>query len=136
MKKLLVKYLNSYFDRHYNNKNYKSYLFHRWLAQLVSTCVPSRFITKIDTYLFDIAGVVYERPHVQLTDVFHVGQNIYIVTTMPSEWIGKGGKYIRSLEHAINYNIEGVKVYDFKLHIIEDLQCNYEIRTIITSANY
>ena len=133
MKRLLTKYLNYYFCKHYNNKNYKSYLFHRWLAQLIYTYIPIIYCSNIDSYLFDFAGVVYECPQAQLTDVFHVGNIIYIVTTTPGEWIGKKGKFISDLEHSINYNLEGIKIHDFKLRIIEDCQCHYKIRTIIST---
>ena len=101
----------------------KHYYFLRWLADLV----------KDNGQLEDVCSGVASwicvndentlLPH--LSDLFVVGNNVYIVTYRPGLWIGKSGKTVGSLEHSLNHNINDEKINDYHIRFIEWLKEPY-----------
>ena len=56
----------------------------------------------------------------QLTDIIVLGNDVYLYTRRPGMWIGKSGSTLKSLEDRMNHNLDGVRIHDYKIHIIED----------------
>lgn len=53
-------------------------------------------------------------------DLFVINNRIYLITQRPGIWIGKGGAYIDELTKTINYNVDGKKIYDYHIDLVED----------------
>ena len=56
----------------------------------------------------------------QLTDILVLGNDVYLYTTRPGLWIGKSGSTLKSLEDRMNHNLDGEKIHDYSINIIED----------------
>ena len=56
----------------------------------------------------------------QLTDIIVLENDVYLYTKRPGWWIGKSGSTLKSLEDTMNTNIDGERIRDYKIHIIED----------------
>lgn len=118
MKRLLEKYLLKKI-RH-NNREYKRYLFLRWLAEFVKKddMETSSVMCGIAAYIFE----KYQRLADKFSDVFIVGNKVFIVTTRPGMWIGKGGETINAIEKTLNVNRDGKKVSNYEIELIEDVK--------------
>ena len=116
MKKLFINFIE---NRIVNPRKY-NYLFYRWLLGLI--------IDKDETenVFFKIAYYLNNKREFlsyDFTDIFILNNNVYIYTTRPGLWIGKGGKEIDDLENCINYNYNGeTKLHDYHIRIIEDTE--------------
>ena len=56
----------------------------------------------------------------QLTDILVLGNDVYLYTKRPGIWIGKFGSTLKSLEDRVNHNLDGDKIHDYSINIIED----------------
>lgn len=56
----------------------------------------------------------------QLTDILVLGNDVYLYTRRPGLWIGKSGSTLKSLEDRMNHNLDGEKIHDYIINIIED----------------
>ena len=56
----------------------------------------------------------------QLTDIIVLGNDVYLYTKRPGMWIGKSGSTLKSLEDRMNHNLDGVRIHDYRINIIED----------------
>ena len=56
----------------------------------------------------------------QLTDILVLGNDVYLYTKRPGIWIGKFGSTLKSLEDRVNHNLDGEKIHDYSINIIED----------------
>ena len=114
MKKLIRKYLINKFE----NRKLKRFYFLRWLVDIITN--------KSDLYfLLDCIAlwmVKQKSIHLRFTDIFLVGNNLYVYTPNPGDWIGKGGKTIDDFETFINDTL-GEK---YRVNIIEDRDSLYK----------
>ena len=69
----------------------------------------------------------------QLTDILVLENDVYLYTKRPGMWIGKSGSTLKSLEDRMNHNLDGERIHDYKIHIIEDKD---SIFTMISTAYY
>ena len=69
----------------------------------------------------------------QLTDILVLGNDVYLYTKRPGMWIGKSGSTLKSLEDRMNHNLDGERIHDYKIHIIEDKD---SIFNMISTAHY
>ena len=56
----------------------------------------------------------------QLTEILVLGNDVYLYTKRPGIWIGKFGSTLKSLEDRVNHNLDGDKIHDYSINIIED----------------
>ena len=130
-KKLIEKYLKKHLTAHP-----KHYYFLRWLSSLVEDK------NKLVDVYGSIAGYFYHKQndltytnvmeYMHFTDIFVVDNNVYIYTQRPGMWIGKSGQTIDSVQDRMNLNVNGQKVHDYKIYLIEDLDsADKYIRTTI-----
>lgn len=119
LKKILINWINKHINKGYN------YLFMRWFASLVEDKDSVNYVLyKIyknyspESQLF--TNVVYSN---RFTDIFIVGNVIYIYTMRPGLWIGTRGTEIDTLLHVINYT-NYVKVNNYTIQLIEDKGTN------------
>ena len=108
-------------------KNYRKYLFWRWITYLLKNKKKERQI------ICSVAGYLYKSDphgHKVYTDIFFLYDTLYIVTRRPGLWIGKGGEGIDKLQEAIKEEI--------RIRIIEDnATSQYHIPGFFTVfANY
>lgn len=118
MKRLLEKYLLKKI-RH-NNREYKRYLFLRWLAEFVkdNNIETTSVVCGIAAYIYYEYNQLYDT----LTDMFIVGNKVFIVTTRPGMWIGKSGETIEAIKKELNFDKNGQKISDYEIGIIEDIK--------------
>ena len=69
----------------------------------------------------------------QLTDILVLGNDVYLYTKRPGIWIGKFGSTLKSLEDRVNHNLDGDKIHDYSINIIEDKD---SIFNMISSTQY
>ena len=69
----------------------------------------------------------------QLTDIIVLENDVYLYTKRPGWWIGKSGSTLKSLEDTMNTNIDGERIRDYKIRIIEDKD---SIFNMISSTQY
>lgn len=69
----------------------------------------------------------------QLTDIIVLGNDVYLYTRRPGIWIGKSGSTLKSLEDRVNHNLDGEKIHDYIINIIEDKD---SIFNMISTAHY
>lgn len=69
----------------------------------------------------------------QLTDILVLGNDVYLYTTRPGFWIGKSGSTLKSLEDRVNHNLDGEKINDYEINIIEDKD---SIFNMISTAHF
>ena len=69
----------------------------------------------------------------QLTDILVLGNDVYLYTKRPGIWIGKSGTTLKSLEDRVNHNLDGDKIHDYSINIIEDKD---SIFNMISTAHY
>lgn len=69
----------------------------------------------------------------QLTDILVLGNDVYLYTKRPGIWIGKFGSTLKSLEDRMNHNLDGERIHDYKINIIEDKD---SIFNMISTAHY
>lgn len=114
----MKKIIKNYLAKKLNVSSPKNYAFLRWLVGFVE-----RKEDKEDV-LASIASWLYHGRHynLPLTDLFVIDNTIYLYTMRPGLWIGKGGKTIDSCVDSINYNIDGEKVHDYQIQILEDVE--------------
>jgi len=123
MKKWFKKKIEKYLKKHLTGHP-KHYHFLRWLASLVE---DNNTLT--DVYA-SIAGYFYHKQSeygnwnifdaMCFTDIFVVDNNVYVYTQRPGMWIGKAGRTIDEVEDRMNLNVNGKKVHDYKIKMIED----------------
>jgi len=95
----------------------ENYAFLRWLVGFVSNeKVNEDIICGVASWLYHTKN--YNFP---ITDLFVIDNTIYLYTTRPSLWIGKRGSTIESCQDALNFNVDGEKVHDYGIHIMEDI---------------
>ena len=63
----------------------------------------------------------------QLTDILILENDVYIYTRGPGIWIGKSGSTLKSLEDRMNHNLDGDKIHDYSINIIEDKDCIFNM---------
>ena len=110
--------IKNYLAKKLNVARPKNYAFLRWLVGFVE-CKEDK-----ENVLASIANWIYYGKHygLPLTDLFVIDNTIYLYTMRPSLWIGKSGKTIDSCADSINYNIDGEKVHDYQIQIMEDVE--------------
>ena len=69
----------------------------------------------------------------QLTDILVLGNDVYLYTKRPGFWIGKSGSTLKSLEDRMNHNLDGEKIHDYIINIIEDKD---SIFNMISTTHY
>ena len=69
----------------------------------------------------------------QLTDIIVLENDVYLYTKKPGWWIGKSGSTLKSLEDRMNHNLDGERINDYKIHIIEDKD---SIFNMISTSQY
>ena len=69
----------------------------------------------------------------QLTDILILENDVYLYTRRPGLWIGKSGSTLKSLEDRMNHNLDGDKIHDYSINIIEDKD---SIFNMISTAHY
>lgn len=69
----------------------------------------------------------------QLTDILVLGNDVYLYTKRPGIWIGKFGSTLKSLEDRVNHNLDGERIHDYSINIIEDKDF---IFNMISSTQY
>ena len=69
----------------------------------------------------------------QLTDILVLGNDVYLYTRRPGLWIGKSGSTLKSLEDRMNHNLDGEKIHDYEINIIEDKD---SIFNMISTTHY
>ena len=69
----------------------------------------------------------------QLTDIIVLGNDVYLYTKRPGMWIGKSGSTLKSLEDRMNHTIDGDRIHDYKINIIEDKD---SIFNMISTTHY
>jgi predicted metal-dependent RNase len=96
---------------------YSKYLFIRWLAEAVSDKEKKNHAMSVISYY------VYEKNRVlPFTDVFVVGDTVYVFTERPGLWIGKSGRTYDEILERLNSNAKGEKTVDYKLKLKEDMK--------------
>ena len=123
MNKWFKKQIEKYLKKHLTGHP-KHYHFLRWLSSIVEdnnklidvyASLAGYFYHKQDDYIhLDIMNIM------QFTDIFVVDNNVYIYTQRPGMWIGKAGCTIDEVQDRMNLNVNGQKVHDYKIQIIED----------------
>ena len=69
----------------------------------------------------------------QLTDILVLENDVYLYTKRPGIWIGKFGSTLKSLEDRVNHNLDGERIHDYSINIIEDKD---SIFNMISSTQY
>lgn len=69
----------------------------------------------------------------QLTDILVLGNDVYLYTRRPGLWIGKSESTLKSLEDRMNHNLDGDKIHDYSINIIEDKD---SIFNMISTTHY
>ena len=69
----------------------------------------------------------------QLTDIIVLENDVYLYTKRPGWWIGKSGSTLKSLEDRMNHNLDGERIHDYSINIIEDKD---SIFNMISTAHY
>ena len=69
----------------------------------------------------------------QLADILVLENDVYLYTKRPGIWIGKSGTTLKSLEDRMNHNLDGERIHDYKINIIEDKD---SIFNMISTAHY
>lgn len=69
----------------------------------------------------------------QLTDILVLENDVYLYTKRPGMWIGKSGSTLKSLEDRVNHNLDGEKIHDYEINIIEDKD---SIFNMISTTHY
>ena len=69
----------------------------------------------------------------QLTDIIVLENDVYLYTKRPGLWIGKSGSTLKSLEDRMNHNLDGERIHDYSINIIEDKD---SIFNMISTAYY
>ena len=114
----MKKIIKNYLTKKLNVARPKNYAFLRWLVGFVERKEDKEnVLSSIASWLYH--GKYYNLP---LTDLFVINKTIYLYTMRPGMWIGKGGETIDSCEDSINYNIDGEKVHDYQIKILEDVE--------------
>lgn len=123
IKKIIGDWLIKYIDNHRSNlkKNYARYILVRLIAELIT----DKWVNK--NLVWDVASFHYNHaffqkyPHLMtFTDMFVVNNRLFLFLERPGIWIGKGGTDIDALQRFINSDIDGNKVSDYKISILED----------------
>ena len=115
MKKLIEKFIHKLLRNCYKNR--KRVLFARWLAEFVrNEYSTTNAMADIATYLVRNNEGLSALP---FTDIFVVGNIVYVCTTRPGLWIGKGGSTVEAIEHIFNYNVRDEKIADYHIRFIE-----------------
>lgn len=130
IEKYLIKHLTSH-PKHYH--------FLRWLVSLIEDRNKL-----IDVY-GSLSGYFYHKQkdinynifnYMQFIDIFVVDNNVYIYTQKPGMWIGKAGHTIDEIEDRMNLNVNGQKIHDYKIRLIEDNDsASYYINITINALN-
>lgn len=69
----------------------------------------------------------------QLTDILVLGNDVYLYTKRPGIWIENFGSTLKSLEDRVNHNLDGERIHDYSINIIEDKD---SIFNMISSTQY
>lgn len=69
----------------------------------------------------------------QLTDILILENDVYLYTKRPGLWIGKSGSTLKSLEDRMNHNLDGDRIHDYSINIIEDKD---SIFNMISTTHY
>ena len=63
--------------------------------------------------------------YLQFSDIFVVDNLVIIYTYRPGLWIGKGGSTYDAIKNRLNYNLDGVKINDYKITFVEEVNSAY-----------
>lgn len=113
---LLVKYLNR--SLRFRPKSYLKYLSIRLIAELVKDKESTQYvIDKIADYIY------YEKLDkvILFSDIFVLGDEVYILTVRPGIWIGKQGATINELKTNLNVDVRGKLIHKYHLNLIDDV---------------
>lgn len=112
---LLVKYLNK--KLRFRPKSYLKYLSIRLIAELVKDKESTQYVIDM------IADYIrYEKLDkvILFSDIFVLGDEVYILTVRPGIWIGKQGATINELKTNLNVDVMGKLIHKYHLNLIED----------------
>ena len=112
---LVVKYLNRSLSS--RPKSYLKYLSIRLIAELVKDKESTQYvIDKIADY------IRYENLDkvILFSDIFVLGDEVYILTVRPGIWIGKQGTTINELKTNLNVDVMGNLIHKYHLNLIDD----------------
>jgi len=127
MKKLIKNYLK----KHLNCSHPKHYYFLRFLSEMVKDDNSNnRVFAGIARFMSN------NRINLPFSDIFVIDNIIYVYTLRPGLWIGRGGETIKKIENEINYNIEGQRLDDYSIQLLEEYKnANYHIHHCICVYN-
>lgn len=135
MKKLIENYIEKWLAKKGRAKvfgrrtPYTKYLFARWVVELFSDK------NKMKDAIFSISYYVYiTNLKLTFTDIFVVGNTVYVFTERPGFWIGKGGQTYDEIVKKLNFNINGEQIANYKLELVEDRKSpNFEFSSSLSS---
>lgn len=128
IKNCITKYLLKYFNGNRRSKNYqymrnhvRFYLFLRWLSEFVKNEEDTKHVTA------SIASYMYHNNFsLPFTDIFVVSDVVFICTSRPGMWIGKGGSTLDEITKNINFNLVGKQTHNFKITLLENTQSSVD----------
>lgn len=136
MKHLIIKYLHRKLPGHP-----KHYHFLRWLAKIVEDKEATFGVLRdiglwMSENCFKNKSIKSISPY-QYSDIFVVGNTVYIYTYRPGNWIGKGGELCTSLENRLNYSpVTKEKINNYRISFIEETSTPFAIISRTISEYY